>query len=790
MPKFEAGMESMLETFEFETGDLLEKLEDLLLETEQENGITTEQINDIFRTMHTIKGSAAMMGLQNMSSLAHSVEDLFYIIRDDPDISFDKSRLYDLLFRSTDSLKNELENIRDDSIPLTDFSELMNEIHSMADEMKDAPAKTEQNINIKPTYDNLFEQDENADVITAEIVYDERCMMPSARAMVLIRGLGKLADVLKTFPDNLDDDNADDEIAEKNLFIKFTADDEQKVFEYLKKGMNVKSAEKVLKPENNAEIFPYDNLFEDNEKPDISTVKIIYDERCMMPSARAMVLIKNLKKSADVLKTFPNDLESDNADDEITEKGLFIKCITDNEDNLITLLKNGMNVKDVLKITPNAVSTKSAETETPKAKSETPAPVSQNKPAPVTHKPAEKHEQSIISVRLDRLDRLLDLVAEIVVSESAVVSCPDLKKVKGNMELFSKATRELQKLTDELQDVFMSIRMVPISMAFQKMNRVVRDMNKRLGKNCVLNLVGAETEVDKSVIDILGDPLMHIVRNAVDHGIETPEERQRLGKTEQATVTLSAACKSGEVVIECSDNGAGMDKEKILAKAKKNNLLTKPENEYTEDEIFSFVMMAGFSTNEQITEFSGRGVGMDVVKENLNKVGGKLSVKSVKGEGSVFTIKIPLSLSIVDSLLVNVGKSCIALPIMPIKEIFTCNQNDYIKDPDGNEFVMLKDKCLPIIRLSEHFNIPNDNLPLTKSMLIYIKSKGRQGAFAVDSIITDIQVVLKPFNNLLSPYDLKSKGLAGSATLADGNIALIADIDSILQKNVKEDEHG
>lgn len=555
LPKFESGMENMADMFVFETGDLLEKLDEILMRTEQEDSISSDDINEIFRTMHTIKGSAAMMSMHNMSTLAHSVEDLFYIIREDPTVKYDKPALYELLFSASDNLKSELDSLYDDA-PLTDFSELENKIHAFAATMKGQPAQ-------------------------------------------------------KSAPE--------------------------------------KSAPKPAQPAN-----------------------------------------------------------------------------------------------------------------------------------AVPKKHAEKHEQSMISVKLDKLNRLLDLVAEIVITEGSVISSPDLKKAEINLDRFNKSSRELKKLTDELQDVVMSIRMVPVSTAFQKMNRVVRDMNQKLKKNVTLVFEGQETEVDKSIVDILNDPLMHIVRNAVDHGIEDPEVRAKAGKTEPATVTLSAGYDSNEVVISCRDNGAGMDTAKLMAKAKKNGMLTKPENEYTDKEIFNFVVAAGFSTNDKITEYSGRGVGMDVVKKNLEKVGGKLYVDSKFGEGSVFTIRIPLSLSILDVLSVDVGGENFSLPVSAVSEAFSCKAESFITDPEGNEFIMLREKCLPLIRMSDHFDIPNAEKDVTKGIMLCCKDGGKEAVLMADRITVDQQVVVKPFSPLLDAYPLKESGMAGCSVLGDGSITIILDMKEFL----------
>ena len=690
MPKFEAGMESMLDMFVFETGDLLEKLDDILMRTEQEGTIGTEDINEIFRTMHTIKGSAAMMGLQNMSTLAHAVEDLFYIIRDDPEVKYDKPGLYELLFASSDSLKGELDNINDDDIPLTDFSELEGRIHAFAAQMKgeSAPAQTQGAQAQAEDISHLFPDDEDESILTYKVTYQENCAMPSARGFVLLRGLGQIAEVTSTLPEDLDADEADDEIKAHGLIIKLITDDAKKVLEFLEDGINVEKAEQLHKPEKTA--------------------------AAQAPAASAPTV-------------------------------------------------------------------EQAEKAVEQAKAEA-APAAKQAPK----KAAPKHEQSLITVNLEKLDQLLDLVAEIVITQGSVTSSPDLKGISADLDRFNKSARELKKLTDELQDSVMSIRMVPVSTAFQKMNRVIRDMNQKLKKGVTLEFVGEETEVDKSIVDILNDPLMHITRNAVDHGIETPEERAAAGKTEPPTVTLSAGYDSGEVVISCRDNGAGMDRAKILAKAKKNGLLTKPESEYTDKEVYAFTIAAGFSTNETITEYSGRGVGMDVVKKNIEKVGGKLLVDSQFGVGSVFTIRIPLSLSIIDVLSVQVGKNSLSVPITAIHEAFSCKQENYIKDPDGNEFIMLREMCLPLIRLNRHFNIADAVEDIESGIMLYCSEGDASAVLFADSIIADQQIVVKPFSPLLSDFPLKEAGMSGCSILGDGTITIGLDVKEILAPYVKK----
>ena len=800
MPKFDESMESMLDTFMFETGELLQNLDDILMRAEQAEDIASiedDDIAEIFRTMHTIKGSAAMMGLQNMSTLAHAMEDMFFIIREKTYVRTDKGALFDLLYKSSDSLKSELENLPDEDIPLTDFTEQIDEIHKLAAYFKGEGEDGEDKSDAPALPDNIFENGEPENMQTYRVMYSESCAMPAARAMVLIRKLGAVAEVCRTVPADLDDDNADDGIKKFGLFIKLITDDTAAVEKILASGLNVESAVPFVKDDLKSggagaaaepEINVPDGVFLPDEDEKLLTYQVTFASTCAMPSARAMVMLRKLGAFAEVARTVPPDLDDDGADDIIQKQGLFIKLITDDVKAVEQVLDEGKNVESVIPVKrPAAKPVEEVKPAEPKPEAAKPQEAQEKKPAaPKAHKKEHK-EQSLLTVKLEKLDKLLDLVSEIVITESAVISSPDLRGMETKLDRFNKSSRELKKLTDELQDVVMSIRMVPVSTAFQKMNRVVRDMNNTLKKNAVLVFRGEDTEVDKSIIDMLGDPLMHIVRNAVDHGIESPEERAAAGKTHPPTVTLSAGYESNEVVISCKDNGAGMDAAKIMAKAKKNGMLTKPENEYTEREIFNFVVAAGFSTNETVTQYSGRGVGMDVVKQNIEKVGGKLTVNSKLGKGSTFTIRIPLSLSIVDVLSFEVGGSSISVPASSVREAFSCDKDSFIIDPEGNEFIYLRDKCLPLIRLGSILKLENSVTDPTEGICIYCREGRYEAVLLADKLLCDQQVVVKPFSPLLDGLHLKEAGLAGSSILGDGSMTIILDMNSVLSGETGEE---
>jgi two-component system chemotaxis sensor kinase CheA len=372
----------------------------------------------------------------------------------------------------------------------------------------------------------------------------------------------------------------------------------------------------------------------------------------------------------------------------------------------------------------------------------------------------------------------MNLVGELVITESMVSGSPDLAGLE--LENFNKAARQLRKLTDEIQDTVMSVRMMPVAATFQKMRRIVRDMSKQLDKDAELTLEGETTEVDKTIIDAIGDPLMHLVRNAMDHAIESKEERAKTSKPAVGNIRLSAQNVGGDILISVSDDGKGLDADYILGKARDRGLLIKPEGEYTEKEIFNLLMLPGFSTKEQVTEFSGRGVGMDVVKKNIEKIGGAVTIESVKGRGTTVYFKIPLTLAIIASMEIEAGGNTYAIPIANIRESFKATESQLLADPDGNEMIMIRGAAYPIIRLHRIFNIEGCIDSVVDGILLLVDSGDRLACILADSLLGKHQVVVKPLPNYLAWYDVKSSGIAGCTILGDGSISLILDVPRIL----------
>jgi len=318
--------------------------------------------------------------------------------------------------------------------------------------------------------------------------------------------------------------------------------------------------------------------------------------------------------------------------------------------------------------------------------------------------------------------------------------------------------------------------MVPLSLTFQKMHRIVRDMCRKLGKEVNLEIFGEETEVDKNIIEQITNPLMHLIRNSVDHGIEMPDDRARFGKPRAGTVTLEAKNESGDVWIIVKDNGAGLNKQKIYEKARRLGLTAKNREELSDKEINQFILAAGFSTNAAVTEYSGRGVGMDVVVKGIENVGGSVTLDSTEGQGTQISIKIPLTLAILEGMIVNVGQTNFVIPITSIKESFKANETYNIAEVNGEDIIMIRGEPNPIIKLSERFSLNRKAENYYDGIMILVENETHSVCLYVDAILGQRQVVVKP----LPAYIKEVKGISGCTLLGDGSISLILDVAEFL----------
>ena len=388
-------------------------------------------------------------------------------------------------------------------------------------------------------------------------------------------------------------------------------------------------------------------------------------------------------------------------------------------------------------------------------------------------KPKKFEKATFINVDVAKMDQLMDLIGELVISQSVVLQNPDLKVPGLSLDNFNKSAAQMVKISTDLQNVIMSMRMVPLTNTFQKMNRIVFDVSRKLGKDIEFVMVGETTEVDKNIVEHISDPLMHLVRNSVDHGIEMPEDRAAAGKTERAKVTLSAKTESGKVWITVEDNGKGLDRQQILNKARNQGLLdySKPESAYTDKEVYQFITLPGFSTKEKVTEYSGRGVGMDVVLSNIASIGGSLEIESEKGKGSKMILKIPLTLAIIDGIVMRVGDTSFVIETGAVKEFVSVTEDMMIHDPDHREFVMIRGECYPVLRVGDRYHLTGYQTEVDKGMMVIMEVDGQHVCLFVDSLVGKQEIVVKP----IPSYVKKVKGLSGCTQLGDGSIALILD---------------
>ncbi len=372
-------------------------------------------------------------------------------------------------------------------------------------------------------------------------------------------------------------------------------------------------------------------------------------------------------------------------------------------------------------------------------------------------------EQVFIKVDARKLDELINAVGELVIRNSACNSHPAINQDPDLSELLE----DVGQLVEQIRDRALNLRMVPIGEVFQRFPRVVRDVCKELGKRIELKVSGADTELDKSMVEKLTDPLLHIVRNAMDHGIESIEERLAAGKPEQGTLSLNAYHQSGTVVIEISDDGRGLDTERILRKAIDRGLV-EPEVQLAERDIFNLIFAPGFSTADKVTDLSGRGVGMDVVRQNIEQLRGTVDIQSTPGKGSTFRIQLPLTLAIIDGFQVAVGDADFVLPLDLVVECLEFHEQN------GNDVFSLRGQPLPYLRLAERFDISRK--PGARECLVVVQCGDQRAGIVVDRFVGEIQAVIKPLGNLLSGM----RGFSGSTILGDGSVALLLDIPALV----------
>ncbi len=686
----------MMEAYLYEMNTLLEQLDDIVLAAEEAKTFSQEDVNEIFRIMHTFKGSSAMMEFNTLMTVAHRIEDMFFIIRDKGmEVVSENLRpeLFELVFRSIDFFRGEIEKLENDQ-PLT----------------------------------------EDIDSILANI---------------------------KSFSNKIQGGSEEEE--------------EQPAGQAESQGAPASGGGEEM---FGSDQFPYG-------------IRVFFDEGCGMENLRSFMVLNAVKDLCEPgqMDCWPADVETNpESASFVAEKGFFLRFLTSElRDLAMPIVAETGSVQEYTSFDHVPAAPVQEEKPAQAEAKAAPAAPAQAAAQPAansgTKQPAQAQQgqghnkESLISVNLSKLDELQAVVGEIVITESMVTASPDLKGLK--LDSFTQAARQLRSLTDQLQDVSMSLRMVAVSATFQKMRRIVRDMSKKLGKEVTLTLEGEDTEVDKTIVDSIGDPIMHIVRNSMDHGIEEHvEDRIRAGKDPVGNIILSARHTGSEVIIQVIDDGAGADDDAILNKAIRQGL-AQPGVDYSHKDILNFLLMPGFSTNTEVTEYSGRGVGMDVVKSNVESVGGTVTISSEKGQGMTTTLKIPLTMAIMDGMEVRVGNSAFTVPIQNIRQIFRVTEEQIIHDAARGEMIELMDNFYSIVRAKEFYQMEGGVDDFEDGILMWVESGEHSYCLFVDELIGEQQVVVKPLPSYVTDFGIRDYGVAGCTILGDGSISIILEVSSI-----------
>ncbi len=684
-------METHKEIYRAEALELLADLETSLLALE-ETPEETELIGRVFRALHTIKGSGAMAGFDDIAAFTHDIETVFDLIRNGK-LTVTKS-LIDLVLRAGDQIRTMLDESHSDAAETAGITKALQQLIPVTQEAATVPRNPEPEkegaqqekifrISFRPKRE-IFSRGTNPLLLLNEL-----------------RDMGECTVIAHT--ENIPDlQDLDPEECHLSWDIILTT----------------RHAKDAIK-----DVFIF---VEDECELEIQVIDVPgIEDGPYLPRKLGQILI---------------------------DRGLISR--SDLQEALGSQKRIGELLVDKGLLASSMVEVGLAEQEHVQA---------------VRSKHLREEQASSIRVRADKLDTLVNLVGEMVTVQARLTQAA---ASLDNSELLS-ISEEVERLTAELRDNTMSIRMLQIGTTFSKFMRLVRDLSGELGKDIALITEGGETELDKTVIERLNDPLMHLIRNSIDHGIESPEARLRAGKPRQGTVRISAMHSGANVLISITDDGAGLDAAAIRAKAVEKGLIDS-ETELPEKELFSLIFAPGFSTARQISNISGRGVGMDVVKSSIDALRGSIEIASKRGVGTTFTLKLPLTLAIIDGLLVQVGDGHFVLPLSSVEECVELTREE-VSRSHGRRLTCVRGELVPYIRLRERFFL-NGQSPEIEQVVITDTTRGRVG-FVVDKVIGEHQTVIKNMGKMYRNVD----AVSGATILGNGSVALIVDIPKVVE---------
>ena len=708
-----------LEIFLDETNEHLQNLNTQILSLEQDPE-NMDTINEIFRAAHSLKGMAGTMGYKRMQTLTHDMENVFSEVRNG-NIKVNAGMI-DVLFQCLDALEEYNTNIRESS------DEGQNDNEPLIKQL------------------NAILKGENVDDGAAEAA-------PAAAA--------PKAEKAPAAEESTE--------GKKWLSIKLNESQQTVLKEAAKQGKKVYGL----------------------------TVKV--QESCILKAARAFLVFKAIEETSEIIVSEPS---TQDIEDEKFELDFSLIIISDAElDTVVTAAKNVSEIEDVIGgvMDMDAVATPSvtaapeetvatapeesavaapvpaAEEHPASAAEEHPAPAAAS-PAPAAKKPAANKPVVNRTVRVDieKLDTLMNLVSELIIAKNSLVSASTMAGTSS--PAVNEQIEYLESVTTSLHESVMKVRMVPIESTVNKFPRMVRDLQKKLGKKMELYMTGEDTELDRTVVDQIGDPLMHLLRNSADHGLESAEVRKERGKPEIGSIFLDAYQDGNNVVIEVRDDGNGIDTEAVKQKAIERGVITPEQGEnMSEKEIINLLFNAGFSTAKVVSDVSGRGVGLDVVKSMIESLSGEVEVKSKLGEGSSWIIRLPLTLAIIQALMVDIGNEKYAISLGSIQTIEDISPAD-VKLVQAKEVIQLRDLVIPLVRLNEILDIESKKDPKDNLVVVIVKKGDKLAGLVVDELIGQQEIVIKS----LGKYINKCKIISGATVLGDGEVALILDANALI----------
>ncbi len=702
-----------LEIFLDETNEHLQSLNQQILVLEQEPD-NMDTINEIFRAAHSLKGMAGTMGYKRMQNLTHDMENVFSEVRNG-NIQV-KAGMIDILFQCLDALEEYNDNIRETQDEGTNDNEPL--IKALNDILNGKDAEE------SGADDNAAAGEEAAD-------------------------------------DGASKKEESNDGASKNKWLDIALSEDQ--------------------------ISVLGEAITQGKKIYGLTVNV--QEACILKAARAFLVFKAIEEHAEIIVSNPS---AQDIEDEKFELDFSLIVISDEAiDGIITSASNVSEIEsvigDVYELDAAAAPAKDDDVEV--AKEEVPEETVKNAPAASTSPatapapakendkkaPAEKKAVNrTVRVDIEKLDTLMNLVSELITAKNSLVSA---SSTEGNShQEFTEQIEYLESVTTSLHESVMKVRMVPIESVVTKFPRMIRDLSKKLNKKMELYMTGEETELDRTVVDEIGDPLMHLLRNAADHGLESAELRKERGKPEVGSIFLDAYQDGNNVVIEVRDDGNGIDAQAVKNKAIERGVVTPEQAELmSEKEIIDLLFSAGFSTAKVVSDVSGRGVGLDVVKSKIESLSGEVEVKSKLGEGSTWIIRLPLTLAIIQALMVDIGEEKYAISLGSIQTIENISKED-IKLVQTKEVINLRGTVIPLIRLDEILDIPHSNEEREDLIVVIVKKGDKLAGLIVDELEGQQEIVIKS----LGKYINKCKIISGATILGDGEVALILDANALI----------